>query len=403
MAAAVVKSRPKPAEAHVEWWSPQQALTMILTGDEVAATAAAGQAFADFVEEMKRRGLAEWIDEALSELRAGVLLGAISDERIQREQCVPEDAPCMARGLPGSGTANAPQNLDATVLLRPGDFSASKPMPINGEVVFGAPNHVEWRALEFERSGVLRVARWARRDGWLERRVADIGELIGRNELSLLSSVQLVMLKMCEDDRRQAAIVDRDFPQAKLAPKRMQASRWSKLPPLWLMRQASETAAETWDAAHRAFDKARVILLEFLKSGKLRAYPQGESDKAIGFEVFCSNKIFIFNSSVGRYRDITIRRMDLLKLCSSIGSSRSAPTARSTHILVDTLAEYMRTVGIENVDYYSKEYWAGKIKLPYRSRLFNDHIFPGARSLVGLPRHAGSGPKPRKFRPIDAG
>lgn len=399
MAAAVAKSRPQPAEAHVEWWSPQQALTMILTGDDAAAEAAAGQTFADFEEEMKRRELAAWIGEAINELFAaiyGAPLIECGGYRIDGQE-----AQCSLRGR------RLRENEIRTIAadeIHDQDRSAAWRLVLRGdEIVLGANRHIEWRGLEFERAGVKRAAKWARRDGWLERRISDIGELTGQNELSLLSSVQLVMLKMCQDDRRQAAIVDRDFPHAELAPKRMQASRWSNVPPLWLMRQESETAAETWDAAHHAFDKARVTLFEFLKSGKLRAYPQGKYEKAIGFEVFCSNKIFIFSSSVGNYRDITIRREDLLKLCSSIENSRSAQTARSTHVLVDTLAEYMRSVGIENVDYYNKEYWAGKIKLPYRSRLFNDHVFPGARSLVGLPRHAGPGPKPRKFRPIDAG
>lgn len=392
MAAAVAKSRPQPAAAHVEWWSPQQALTMILTGDEVAATAAAGQAFADFVEEMKRRGLAEWIDEALSELRAGVLLGAISDERIQREQCVPEDAPCIARGLPGSGTANAPRRIDATVLLRPGDFSASRPMPINGEVVFGAPNHVEWRALEFERSGVKRAARWACREGWLKRRMADIDELVVEDELSMLSCVHVLMMKMRQDGRRLAAIIDEDFPQADLVPTRMQNPRWNKRPPLWLMRQEPETAEETWAAAHEIFDEARSLLLKALKAGRLEAYSK-DKDRGtlVSANHFKCEKAFIFPSTIGKLSNIYIEKAHVEKI--TIAQPHRTMASTSAHLLrlQKQLADHLRQAGPE-ADNHAKIYWASKVGLKPESRDFRN-VWRGAREDAGLPPRPAAGPK----------
>lgn len=392
MATAVAKSRPQPAEAHVEWWSPQQALTMILTGDETAAQAAAGQTFAEFVEEMKRRGLAEWIDEALSQLRAGVLLGAISDERIQREQCVPEDAPCIARGLPGSGTANAPRNLDATVLLRPGDFSASKPMPINGEVVFGAPNHVEWRALEFERSGVKRAARWACREGWLKRRVADIEELVVKDELSMLSCVHVLMMKMRQDGMRLAAIIHEDFPQADLVPTRMQNPRWNKRPPLWLIRQEPETAEETWAAAHEIFDEARSLLLKALKSGSLEAYSKDKDHGTlISNQHFKCKNAFVFPSTIGKITNIYIEKVKVERIAIARPHRAMASTSANLLRLQKQLADLLRQEGVE-ADNHPKIYWASKVNRKPDSRDFRD-VWPRAREDAGLPSRPASGPK----------
>lgn len=345
MATAVTKSRARPAEAHAEWWSPQQALTMILTGDEAAADAAASQTFADFEEEMKRRELAAWIGEATDELYGAIRTGA---PMVERESDAPSGLPCPVRGLRlGENVVNV---ISPDDIRDPARSAAWRLVLRRDEFVLGANGHIEWRSLEFERAGVLRAARWACRDGWLETRMADIDELVIKYELSMLSSVHLLMMKMRQDGRRLAAIVDEDFPQADLVPTRMQNPRWSKRPPLWLMRQEPQTAEETWNAAHEIFDEARSLLLKALKDGSVEAVAKDEDrGQIISNHQFKLSKIYIFSSTIANISNISIERSKLDKVKCVSHAQKAISTSAQRVQLRKRLAGLLRQAG-ENAD-----------------------------------------------------
>lgn len=266
MAAAGAKSRPQTAEAHVEWWSPQQALTMILSGDQATADAAAGQTFAAFVEEMKKRKLAAWIGEALHELYGAIRIGA---PLVERESDAPSGLPCRVRGLRFSENA---VNVISPDDIRDPARSAACRLEVEGdEIELGANDHIEWRSLEFERAGVQRASIWARREGWLRQRINCIEKAGNQRHFGLLAATHTVMERLHPFGREFAAMLDR-------SPRLL-----DHVPPLWLVRQkvSPDAASATWQHAKGLRSRAEELLLTWLGEGRLPSYAKNQKDGLI--------------------------------------------------------------------------------------------------------------------------
>lgn len=305
MAAAVAKSRPQPAEAHVEWWSPQQALTMILTGDEAAADAAAIQNFADFEKEMKRRELAAWIGQAIDELY-GAIRGAPLIE-CEGHRIDGEEAQCSLRGRRLS--ENEIRSIVADEIHDP-DRSAAWRLVLRGdEIVLGANGHIEWRSLEFERAGVLRAAKWARRESSLRQRIRAIEHASTKPCLMLLDAIHLIMHHLHPEGWEFAAAQDR-------APSIM-----PDVPPLWFVLQRGGTAAARaiWTQANGVRCQAYETLFSWLREGSLRSYGKGQPAGVIPYGVWVGSEEFvdIYSSRIpvgnGSYVKVHVLSSELIK------------------------------------------------------------------------------------------
>ncbi len=286
MAAAVAKSSARLAVAHLEWWSPQQALTMILTGDEAAADAAAIQNFADFEEEMKRRELAAWIGQAIDELY-GAIRGAPLIE-CEGRRIDGEEAQCSLRGR--RLRENEIRSIVADEIHDQDRLAAWRLVLRGNEIVLGANDHIEWRALEFERAGVLRAARWARRDGWLKGRVDAVENASRQRRLLLIDALYLVMEHIHPDGRFFAAMQDR-------SPKLL-----AENPPLWLVLRtgAPATANALWHQAKVIRQQAEDLLFTWLGEGSLLSYATGQSDGVVarGIWIGSEHEAEIYSSKI---------------------------------------------------------------------------------------------------------